>query len=127
PAIYDWLVEQPDPNQELETICDRIAQRLLLDDSDIDHVLGGVPVQAQHVLDLYERSNASLPACAIALASRLPGLGAVLIVEADPDLGSAVGYASVRPDPERGWPKVYPWPGQSVPPGHPLRGILTGG
>ncbi|MFJ6347121.1 ImmA/IrrE family metallo-endopeptidase [Pseudarthrobacter oxydans] len=128
PAIYDWLVEQPDPNQELETICDRVAQRLLLADSDIDHVLGGAPVQARHVLDLYERSNASLPACAIALASKLPGLGAVLIIKAGPDLGSAaVGYASVRADPERGWPKVYPWPGQSVPPGHPLRGIRAGG
>lgn len=128
PAIYDWLFEQADPNQELETICDRIAQRLLLADSDIDHVLGGAPVQARHVLDLYKRSNASLPACAIALASRLPGLGAVLIIEADPDLDSAaVRYASVHSDPERGWPKVYPWPGQPVPPGHPLRSVRAGG
>lgn len=127
PAVYDWLFEQPDPNRALETICDRIAQRLLLAQSDIDDVLGGAHVQARHILDLYERSNASLPACAIALASRLPGLGAVVIVDRDPDLGSAVvGYASVRPDPERGWPKVYPWPGHSVPPGHPLQRIRPG-
>jgi hypothetical protein len=128
PAIYDWLFEQPDPNQELETICDGIAQRLLLADSDIDLVLGGAPIQAKHVLDLFKLSNASLPACAIALASRLPGLGSVLIIETERNLGSAtVHYASVHPDPEKGWPKVYPWPGQSVPPGHPLRSIRTGG
>ncbi|WP_186313687.1 ImmA/IrrE family metallo-endopeptidase [Paenarthrobacter nicotinovorans] len=128
PAVYDWLVEQTDPNRELETICDRIAQRLLLAESDIDHILGGAQVQARHVLALYERSNASMPACAIALASRLPGLGAVLIIESDPDPNSTVvRYASVRPDPEKGWPKIYPWPGQVVPPGHPLRAIRTGG
>lgn len=128
PAIYDWLFEQPDPKQELETICDRIAQELLLTDSDIDSVLLGAPVQARHVLDLYERSNASIPACAIALAARLSGIGAVLIVDHDADLDAAVvRYSSVRPDPERGWPKVYPWPGQAVPPGHPLRSIRTGG
>ena len=122
--IYDWLFEQPDPNQELETVCDRIAQRLLLAQSDIDQVLRGAPVEARHVLDLYERSNASIPACAVALASRLPGLGAVVIVEGGSGLDSAVvRYASVRPDPERGWPKVYPWPGQQVPAGHPLRHI----
>ncbi|MDQ4500744.1 ImmA/IrrE family metallo-endopeptidase [Sinomonas sp. ASV322] len=128
PAIYDWLVEQPEPNEELETICDRIAQRLLLLQADIDDVLHGAPVEARHVLDLYGRSNASLPACAIALASRLPGLGAVLIIDLDGDLDAArVRYASVRPDPERGWPKVHPWPGHAVPAGHPLQRIRTGG
>lgn len=24
-----------------------------------------------------------------------------------------------------GWPKVYPWPGQALPPGHPLQHLLT--
>lgn len=128
PPIYDWLFEQPDPNQELETVCDRIARELLLADSDIDTVLTGGPVQARHVLDLYERSNASIPACAIALASKLPGTGAVMIIDHGADLDEAVvRYSSVRPDPERGWPKVYPWPGQIVPPGHPLRSIRAGG
>ncbi len=128
PEIFDWLVEQPDPNQELETVCDRVAQRLLLAQSAIDDLLRGAPVRAQHVLDLYERSNASIPACAIALASRLPGLGAVLVVEHDASTGRAVvEYASVRTDPERGWPRIYPWPGQEVPPGHPLQHIRSGG
>lgn len=128
PPIYDWLFEQPDPNQELETVCDGIAQRLLLTQSSIDHVVQAGPVQARHVLDLYESSNASIPACAIALAARLPGLGAVVIVEhPGPPDPAVVAYASIRPDPERGWPKVYPWPGQDVPAGHPLRHHRAGG
>lgn len=122
PAIFDWLVEQPEPSRVLETVCDRIAQQLLLAQSEIDEVLAGAPAEARHVLDLYERSNASIPACAIALASRLPGLGAVVIVEMEAGVASAVvSHASVRPDPERGWPSVYPWRGQEVPAGHPLQ------
>ena len=27
-----------------------------------------------------------------------------------------VTYASIRPDDEHGWPTVFPWPGQTVPP-----------
>lgn len=127
PPVFDWLFEQPDPNQELETVCDRIAQRLLLSQAHIDQVLGDGPVQARHVLDLYEASNASIPVCAIGLAARLPGLGGILIVEPGAPDAAVVGHSSIRPDSVRGWPKVYPWPGQDVPAGHPLRQIRTGG
>ncbi|HEU5038840.1 MAG TPA: hypothetical protein VFT70_17670 [Nocardioides sp.] len=127
PGIFDWLVDQPNPKKMLETLCDRIAQRLLLGDGAMGAVIGAGPIQASHVLKLYETSQASLPACAIALAARLPGVGAVILVDRDePDGDPVVRYASVRPDLERGWPKVYPWPGQTVPPAHPLRFITEG-
>jgi len=125
PAIFDWLVDQPDPKKMLETLCDQIAQRLLLGEGAMTSVVGSGPIQARHVLDLYEASQASLPACAIALAAQLPGVGAVTLVDReDPDDDPVVKYASVRPDPAQGWPRVYPWPGQVVPPAHPLRFIV---
>ena len=69
----------------------------------------------------------SVPACAIALATRLPSLGAILVVDRDPDDDEpVVRYASIRPDSDRGWPKVYPWPCQRVPAAHPLRSISEG-
>lgn len=140
PEIFDWLFEQPAPETALETLCDRIAQRLLLAELAISAVVGGGPIRARHVVDLYNATKASIPACAIALAARLPGLGAIVVVDTttnfDPDFGTEFGssgledrafvrYASVRPDPHEGWPKVYPWPGQVVPPGHPLQHLLS--
>lgn len=128
PGIFDWLFEQTAPKQMLETLCDRIAQCLLLTDATITSVVGGAPIGAQHVADLYNASRASIPACAIALTARLPGLGAIVVVDVDRsgfDDRAVVRYASVRPDPVKGWPKVYPWPGQAVPPGHPLQHLLS--
>lgn len=126
PELFDWLSGQPNPKRALETLCDRIAQQLLLSDGTIAAVVGSRPIRAQHVLDLYASSQARMPACAIALASRLPGLGAIVLVDRDPvDDEPVVRYASIRPDPVRGWPKVYPWPGQRAPSAHPLR-FITG-
>jgi hypothetical protein len=126
PGIFDWLVGQRNAKRVLETLCDRIAQRLLLGDGAIATVVGAGPVRAQHVVDLYESSQASMPACAIALALRLPCTGAIVLVDRGQDDVPVVRYASVRPDPTRGWPKVYPWPGQKVPAAHPLRFITEG-
>jgi hypothetical protein len=116
-VIYDWLSRQPDPAVALETLCDRLAQRLLLPADVITSVVGTGPVEAEHVRALYDATMASLPVCAIALASRLPTLGAIVIADRGTD---EVEYASVHPHPELGWPKVHPWPGRPVPPGHPL-------
>lgn len=121
--IYDWLLEQPDPQKMMETVCDRIAQRLLLPDPIVVSVIGQGPVRAQHVLQLYQVSRASRPACAIASASRLRGLGAVVII--DPG-AKQVTYASVHPDPDEGWPTVFPWPGQQLPAGHPVAALSPG-
>ena len=123
PSIFDWLFGQPNAKRILETLCDRIAQRLLLGDGAIATVVGAGPVRAQHVVDLYESNQASMPVCAIALAVQLPGTGAIMLVDRGQDDEPVIRYASVRPDPTRGWPKVYPWPGQRVPAAHPLRFI----
>lgn len=127
PAMFDWAADQQSPQIALESLCDRIAQGLLLSDDTVTEVVAGGPVRAQHVLDLYNVSQASLPACAVAVAAGLPGLGAVVVVDRDPDGdGQSVSYASVRPDTHLGWPRVHPWPGQPVPPGHPLRSVRPG-
>lgn len=121
--LYDWLADQGDPPRMLETVCDRIAQRLLLPEEVVVSVVAGEPIRARHVLKLYLASHASGPACSIALANRLPQLGAVAIIDRAKDV---VQYASVRPDPEEGWPVVFPWPGQAVPVGHPFRSMPPG-
>jgi hypothetical protein len=120
--IYDWLADQDDPQRMLETVCDRIAQRLLLPDDVVASVLAAGPVRARHVLELYRASQASAPACAIALANRIPRLGAVAIIDRSTE---RVEYASVRPDPDEGWPLVFPWPGQPIPAGHPVKAMST--
>ncbi|HEY0227399.1 MAG TPA: ImmA/IrrE family metallo-endopeptidase, partial [Mycobacterium sp.] len=119
---YDWLADQTDPPRLLETVCDRIAADLLLPPSLIDSAIAARPLRAQHVLDLYERSNASRPACAIAVARRLPSFGAVVIIDS---AQAEVSFASIQPDAEQGWPAVIPWRGQQVPPGHPLRSVTS--
>lgn len=119
----DWLSDQNDPDRMLELLCDRIAQALLLPDALVDSVLDGKPVRAAFIRELYEASAASEPACAIALAARLPGHGAVLITDLD---AKKVHYASIRTGNDDSWPAVYPWPGTDVPPGHPLRTLQPG-
>ena len=42
---------------------------------------GAGPISARHVSELVDATRASRPACAIALASRLAGLGAVVIID----------------------------------------------
>jgi Zn-dependent peptidase ImmA (M78 family) len=121
--LYDWLADQDDPPPMLETVCDQIAQCLLLPEEIVDSVVVEGPIRARHVLELYRASQASGPACSIALAKRLPHLGAVVIIDRAKD---TVQYASVRPDPEEGWPVVFPWPGQAVPAGHPFKSMPSG-
>jgi hypothetical protein len=120
--VYSWLADQSDPPRLLETICDRIAAELLLPRPVINSVVTSRPLRAQHVLDLYARSRASRPACAIAVARRLPGLGAVVIIDRT---AAQVSFASIQPDAEQGWPVVFPWRSQEVPPGHPLRSVTA--
>lgn len=123
PDSIDWLADQNDPDRMLELLCDRIAQKLLLPEDLIDSVLDGQPVRASFIRELHEASSASEPVCAIALAARLPGHGAVLIADLETKM---VSYSSIRTGKDDSWPAVYPWPGAEVPPGHPLRGLRTG-
>lgn len=121
--IYDWLGDQEHADRLLEMICDAIAQTLLLPSYTVDRVLAGRPVSAHRVLDLVNESEASRPVCAIALARRLPGGGAVAIIHRHTGL---VKYSSVQSDPVQGWPSAIPWLGQRLPVGHPLAGLDDG-
>lgn len=122
--IYDWLSTQPEPMVVLETVCDRVAQRLLLPEATIRAVIGTGPVEARQVIDLYNASRASVPACGIALATQLPTLGAVIIIDRATHV---IEYASVHPHPDHGWPQVHPWRHHEVPAGHPLKNLETDG
>lgn len=123
PDIYDWLADQDDPGRLLETVCDRIAQRLLLPEKAARAVVGDGPLKAQHLIDLHAATQASRPVCAIALAKHLPGLGAIAIIDR---YTGTVAHASVKPDPDQGWPTVFPWRDQQLPDGHPLLGLASG-
>lgn len=123
-AVMDWLADQDDPMVQLETICDRIAQALLLPDHRVREHTSKAPIGARTILDLYDATQASRPACAITIAGRLPHLGAAVLL--DPTTAT-VTFASIHPDPDRGWPTVFPWTGQPVPAGHPLKSLEEGG
>lgn len=123
PGVYDWIADQDDPGRLLETVCDRIAQRVLLPDEAARAVVGSGPIRARHVIDLYDATQASRPVCAIALARQLPGFGAIAIIDR---YTGTVSHASVKPDPEQGWPTVFPWRGQQLPDGHPLLQLPSG-
>lgn len=114
-ALLDVIADHQDPPKYLEQLCDRIAQKLLLPDDSL--ATGPERLRAQDVLDLHDRTQASHPVCAIALAQRISGLGAIAIIDADTRL---VTTASVHPHPDLGWPTVFPWPGHEIPAGHPL-------
>ncbi|BDZ48631.1 hypothetical protein GCM10025867_08720 [Frondihabitans sucicola] len=121
-AILDWVANRDESSVALETLCDRIAQRLLLPDDLIDSIVSN-PVRAQNILDLYAGSAASRPAAAIAVASRLKGLGAIVIIDRP---SRSITSSSVVPDPELGWPKIYPWRGQQVDAAHTLVHMNSG-
>lgn len=122
--LLDWLADQPDAMRQLETVCDRIAQRLLLPDEIVLATLRTGDVEASTLLQLYDTTQASRPAIAIAMAARLRHLGAVTLM--DP-VARVVAFSSVHPDAEHGWPEVFPWTGHPIPAGHPLRTLRAGG
>lgn len=121
--VQDWIADEDRPQQLIETVCDRIAARLVVPSGAVDAAVGKGPVCAQHIFDLFEATVASRPACAIALANRLTDLGAVVIVDR---LTGEITHASVRPDPAHGWPRVYPWPGQTLSSTDPLMQLAPG-
>ena len=123
PPVLDALADQDEPGVLLEAVCDRIARRLLLPDVAVATIVGAGPVRAEHVLDLYDATNASRQACAVAVASSMVTLGAVVLID---QTSHDVTFASVQPDPELGWPTVFPLRHQEVPPGHPLRSMHPG-
>lgn len=115
--VLDWLADNDNDGRVLETICDRFARELLLPAQIAAELIGSGPVRAHHILDLYDATHASHPVCMIAVAEQLRGMGAIALIDR---LTGEVTDASVRPDPERGWPEVIPWRGQRLPEGHHL-------
>ncbi|WP_231252654.1 hypothetical protein [Nocardioides furvisabuli] len=122
-GVYDWLSRQENGDRLLETVCDAVAQSLLIPARVVDDIVASRQVCAQTLLDLVDATQASRPVCAIALSRHLPCAGAVVIIDRE---SGAVTYSSVQPDPFEGWPVAIPWPGQDVPPGHPLRNLRDG-
>jgi IrrE N-terminal-like domain len=119
----DWLADLPDAPRTLEQLCDQIAGRLLVTDDALDALLAGRTVEATDVRALYESTTASEPVCAIALTRRLHVPGALVLL----DRGTqTVSYASLIWDFDDERPIAYPWPGQQIPVGHPLRGLAAG-
>jgi hypothetical protein len=114
----DWIADHPNSKGILEQLCDHIAGQLLIPDETVTTVLGDQPVRAEHIRALYDATNASEPACAIALARRISGVAASVIIEMPSRM---VTYSSLVWDGFDGRPLAYPWPGQHVPNGHLLR------
>ncbi|WP_181156225.1 ImmA/IrrE family metallo-endopeptidase [Microbacterium sp. MYb45] len=122
-GLFDWIADQSDPPALLETVCDHIAQRLLLPEALIAEVIGDDLVRAHHIQDLFDNSQASYQACAIAISRRIRELGAVVLIDR---VDGQVAHASIQPEPDDGWPVVYPWRGQTLPDAHALRQITPG-
>jgi hypothetical protein len=122
-GLFDWIADQSDAPALLESVCDQIAQRLLLPDPLTSSVVGEERVHARHVQELFDSSQASYQACAIAIARRIRGLGAVVLIDR---FDGQVHHASIQPDPDDGWPQVYPWRGQALPEAHGLREFIPG-
>jgi hypothetical protein len=108
-----WIADQPDPPKVLEQLCDQIAADLLISRSLVDQLIGQRAPDASAVLDLYDRTQASRSACAIAIARRLPCDGFVLLIE---DGADSVFFSARARD-----TRPYGWRNDLLPAGHPLR------
>ncbi|MDQ1547524.1 MAG: hypothetical protein QOH69_2428 [Actinomycetota bacterium] len=118
--LIGWVADQDKPERILESLCDAIAQVLLLPDDLIDSAISH-PIRAAQVVELQTQSSAGLPVCAIAAATRLRSPGAIVLIDRKT---MQVTSSSVHPDADKGWPTVIPWPGETVPSGHFLASMV---
>lgn len=114
----DWLGEQDSPDQKLEQLCNEIASRLLLPNAALDAIVGVGPVEAAHVKQLADTTAGSQEVCAIALASRLPCAGMIVLADR---VREQVIRAAVHGD-----LRFRPRPGDALPDLHPLRRLAAG-
>jgi hypothetical protein len=113
----DWLADRADPSADLERLCDAIAAEILIPARVVARLLGGSSPEPDHLRQLYAASSASEEVCAIALASRIPVRGAVLLIRRD---NATVTFTASTGYPILGIPRDL-----SVPPRHPLRDLGT--
>nr|BFE63691.1 hypothetical protein GCM10020063_082170 [Dactylosporangium thailandense] len=118
-----WVADCDDAGRVLEQLCDHIAGQLLIPTALATTMLGEQPIRAAHLRALFDATQASEPACAIAVARQLHGIGAVIIVDR---ATAVVQYASIAWSDFDGKPIAYPWPGQTLPDGHLLRRMEPG-
>jgi hypothetical protein len=108
-----WLADQPEPARVLEQLCDQIAADLLIHPDHVAAALDGGPPDAEVVVALFDTTEASRSACAIALARRLPCDGFIVLIE---DGADQVFFAARARD-----TRPCAWRGDTIPVGHPLR------
>lgn len=80
-----------------------------------NETVGTGPIEAQHLLTLHQKTEASQVVIAIPLARRLGTTGAVILVDRSRHTVAAAALA--------GDLNVWPWKDQAVPDTHPLRRI----
>ena len=119
--VIGWVADQDQSQRVLESLCDAIAQALLLP-ADLIDAATSQPIRASQVVDLQAQSSASLPVCAIAVATRLGCVGAIVLIDRKT---MEVTSSSVHPDADEGWPAVVPWPGEAVPENHFLAAMAV--
>ena len=107
-----WMADQDDPNRLREQVCDLVASMLLVPEAVVDGVLAAEPLSARSIPALYDSTEASRSACAVALAQRLPCDGFVVMVADDED---HVFFGARARD-----TRPYAWAGDPLPPAHPL-------
>jgi hypothetical protein len=112
-ACLNWLANRPEPLRELEQLCDQLAGALLIPKDLVDTALAGRPPSATTLDALYDLSQGSRSACAVALAQRLPCDWFIAII----DTTTRTVFFSARARETR----PYGWKGDPVPTGHPLR------
>jgi hypothetical protein len=115
--VLDWLADRADPPTDLERLCDAIAAEILIPAPVITRLLAGSLPEPGHLRQLYAASSASEEVCAIALASRIPVRGAVLLIRRDT---ATVTFAA-----SSGYPFLRIPRDLLVPPRHPLRDLGT--
>jgi len=113
-----WLADQEEPMLERERLCDDIAAALLIPDEVLNGIVGTGPVTAQHLVDLFQATEASQVVCTIALARRLTCTGAIILTDRQTN---TVVHAALVDE-----PSVYPTKNQAVPTDHPLTKIVPG-
>jgi len=109
----DWVYDKDDPDDALETLCDKFAAALLVRNDLVDEIVAAHGFSADAVIALYDKTNASRHCCAIALIDRMPSKGFVAVI--DPT-DNKVWVAARKGDTA---PSAYR--GQTVPEAHALR------